>query len=141
MENQHFDALVSALTPTSGRRVALRTLVITVGAALVGISTPGIDAVKRKHKKKRKGRAPAPAPPVAPPKQLMELCNPQTDQCSAGLICSSPTTRHTCSSTVAGISTWCCAPNGGFCSLECACCGNHECDFANGRTGNCRPII
>jgi hypothetical protein len=68
-------------------------------------------------------------------------CDPATDVCEAGLACDSPTTRHTCSSTVEGIDNWCCLPPGAACDTECDCCGNNFCDGGrckcNPEDGNC----
>jgi hypothetical protein len=68
---------------------------------------------------------------------LRTTCTPGTDTCAAGLQCDRPTDRHTCSSTVAGISDWCCIPPGGACSDECGCCGDFYCHFDNNNQGRC----
>ncbi|HEU0115257.1 MAG TPA: hypothetical protein VFQ80_11300 [Thermomicrobiales bacterium] len=64
------------------------------------------------------------------------LCTPGADVCEAGLECDSPTTRHTCSDTVANIDHWCCLPPGAACDTECDCCGDNYCE--NGQC-KCNP--
>jgi hypothetical protein len=71
-------------------------------------------------------------------KGLGQICNPATDVCRSPYQCDQPTTRHTCSDTVAGISTWCCAPPGGSCT-ECDCCGDYYCQLDNHNQGVCVP--
>ncbi len=69
---------------------------------------------------------------------LFEICEPGVDTCEAGLRCDSPTTRHTCSSTVEGVEAWCCVPPGGACT-ECDCCGNYYCAYDDDNNPTCQP--
>lgn len=77
-------------------------------------------------------------PLPGPNKGLRELCSLGVDTCSAPWICSTPTTRHTCSGTVAGVSTWCCVPPGGACT-ECDCCGDYYCAYDGDNIPACQP--
>lgn len=75
----------------------------------------------------------------SPTKQLREICSPAADTCAAGLQCGTPTTRHTCSSSIPGKeSHWCCVPPGGRCT-ECDCCGNYYCAYDDNNVPMCVP--
>ena len=78
------------------------------------------------------------APPMGTSKGLREVCTPGVDICAAPWQCSAPTTRHTCSGTVFGVSTWCCVPPGGSCT-ECDCCGNYYCAYDDNNIPTCQP--
>jgi hypothetical protein len=78
------------------------------------------------------------APPMGVSKGLREICTPGADICRAPYQCDAPTTRHTCSSTVAGVSAWCCVPPGGSCT-ECDCCGNYYCAYDDNNVASCQP--
>ena len=73
-----------------------------------------------------------------PKKSLREICEPQVDVCRGNLQCGTPTTRHTCSSTVDGVEAWCCVPPGGACT-ECDCCGNYYCAYDDDNNPTCQP--
>jgi hypothetical protein len=127
MDSQRFDRLTRIVTQAGTRRGALQALAATV----VGLSAPLLaeqaEAKHKHHKKKKKGLP------------LRALCTPGKDKCKSGLKCDSPTTRHTCSSTVEGVADWCCVPPGGKCT-ECDCCGNFFCDFGDANPdGACIP--
>jgi len=127
MDSQHFDRLTRIVTQAGTRRIALQALAATV----VGVSAPLLAEHaeakhKHHHKKKKKGLP------------LLTLCTPGKDKCKSGLKCDSPTTRHTCSSTVEGVDDWCCVPPGGECT-ECDCCGDFQCSFDDNNVGHCIP--
>jgi hypothetical protein len=123
MDSSRFDRLSKVLACGGTRRSALGTLAATA----LGISAPLLagheaDAKRKKKHHKKKG------------KPLGAICTPGKDKCKKGLKCDSPTTRHTCDSTVDDIDTWCCVPPGGKCT-ECDCCG----DFYCGNDSTCVP--
>jgi hypothetical protein len=146
MDHQHFDRFAQIVATAQTRRGALRLLL----AAAAGAVVPVLAATEahaggnggRKKKKKKKGDGAKGSDPVDSPtgtaKQLRETCTPGTDTCANNLQCSTPTTRHTCSSTVQGKSTWCCVPPGGSCT-ECDCCGDNYCEFDNNNKPHCVP--
>jgi hypothetical protein len=78
------------------------------------------------------------APLPGPNKGLREICTPGVDICSAPWQCDAPTTRHTCSGTVLGVSAWCCVPPGGWCT-ECDCCGDYYCAYDDNNVPSCQP--
>ena len=78
------------------------------------------------------------APPPGQGMFLREICVPGLDVCASPYQCDVPTTRHTCSSTVAGVSAWCCVPPSGGCT-ECDCCGNYYCAFDDNNVASCQP--
>jgi hypothetical protein len=82
--------------------------------------------------------APGEVPPAGTGMFLREMCVPGLDVCAAPYQCDAPTTRHTCSGTVAGVSAWCCVPPGGNCT-ECDCCGNYYCAFDDNNVATCQP--
>jgi hypothetical protein len=130
MERKHFDRVTRHIATAGSRRGAVRALAATaVGlAALVGGHQDATEA-RHQHKKHKRGTSPA-------PKGLKEVCTPGVDTCSAGLRCDTPTTRHTCSSRVQGVSDWCCVPPGGSCT-ECDCCGDFYCEFDDDNQPHC----
>ena len=134
MESNRFDRLASSLTNTESRREVLRVLAaVTIGAGNLSVLRQDDAAARRRrHNKHKRGQA-------GPTRSLRQICTPGTDTCSDGLGCDTPTTRHTCSSTVEGVNTWCCVPPNAVCSGECDCCSNHYCSFENGSTGFCIP--
>jgi hypothetical protein len=124
MEWHQFDALAARIAWGGTRREVLQRL----GLAALGIGSLSLvgsaaDARRRKKHKKRRGDGGGNL-------GLFAICDPANDACQAGLKCDSPTTRHTCSSTVEGVDTWCCVPPGGRCT-ECECCGDYYCDFGD----------
>jgi hypothetical protein len=133
MEHEKFDRLISRVAESGTRRGALRFLAATA-LGVGGLSVLHQDeTVARRKRKKHKGTGGS-----SPTKRLSETCTPGQDTCSAGLQCSTPTTRHTCSSTVQGVSNWCCVPPGGSCS-ECDCCGDYYCEFDDNNNPTCVP--
>lgn len=78
------------------------------------------------------------APPPGHGMFLREICIPGLDVCASPYQCDAPTTRHTCSGTVAGVTAWCCVPPGGFCT-ECDCCGDFYCEFDDNNVATCQP--
>jgi hypothetical protein len=134
MDNEKFDRLTSHLAGASTRRGALGFLVaITIGGGSLAVLQQNETEARRKHKKHKKGRTPIPPIPG-----LRQICTPGQDACSSGLQCDIPTTRHTCSDTVQGVSTWCCVPPGGSCG-ECDCCGDNYCEFDDNNQPHCVP--
>lgn len=128
METKQFDQLVSGLARHGTRRGMLRYLAAAVGA---GVAFPLVvedgDARRRRRRKKGGGGL-----------ALREICTPRRSTCAKGLKCSSPTTRHSCSSTVEGVDSWCCVPPGGRCT-ECDCCGDYYCEFDDNNNPTCQP--
>lgn len=123
MDGSRFDGLVYKLTEPGTRRRALGVLGLSALLATgLHAAAPGSEARRRrkKGKKGKKGRGGARL-------QLRDICTPGKSTCASGLRCDSPTTRHTCSSTVEGVDAWCCVPPGGKCS-ECDCCGDNYCN-------------
>ena len=119
MDGSRFDRLVGTLTEPGSRRRALG--VLGLSALLAGglqAATPAADARRRRKRRKAKKRGKL---------QLRDICTPGKSTCASGLKCDSPTTRHTCSSTVEGVDAWCCVPPGGKCT-ECDCCGDNYCN-------------
>ena len=129
MESSRFDDLVRQLTVSGTRRRALEALGLS--ALLAG----GLHAApletearrRRKHKKGKHKKGKGNKGGSGPTLQLRQLCTPGKSTCASGLQCDSPTTRHTCSSTVEGVDNWCCVPPGGRCT-ECDCCGDNYCN-------------
>lgn len=124
MDGSRFDRLVGTLTAPGSRRRALG--VLGLSALLAGglqAATPEVEA--RRRRKRRKGKKGKKG--GGTPLELRDLCTPGKSTCASGLQCDSPTTRHTCSSTVEGVDAWCCVPPGGDCT-ECDCCGDNYCN-------------
>jgi hypothetical protein len=136
MEKTRFDEITSTLAATSTRRGALRFLA-TAAFGLGSIAVLGSEesSARRRGGKKRgkSGRG------KGAKKSLREICSPRQDTCSGGLECGAPTTRHTCSSTVEGVDSWCCVPAGAVCSGECDCCGDNYCSYDDNNVGHCEP--
>jgi hypothetical protein len=139
METTNFDRLTTSFATTSSRRSAVRFLAAAIlGAGGLAVLHEEETGARRKTKKHHHGHGGHGEIPHAP-RALRQTCDPSRDSCSSGLQCSTPTTRHTCSSTVAGIESWCCVPPQAVCAGECDCCGNFYCSFENGATGYCIP--
>jgi hypothetical protein len=150
MESKHFDQFVRRFAEAGTRRGVLRFLV----AATLGLGSPTAlrqddpeARGKRRHKhghghrhrrKKRRGGRGNGGSTIVPTKGLREICTPGVDTCGGALQCATPTTRHTCSDTVAGVNTWCCVPPGGSCT-ECDCCGDFYCEFDANNQPHCVP--
>ncbi len=117
----------------STRRGAVRVLAAALGLGGLAVLRPDETGAKRKGKRKKKKNRGGGAS-----KGLRQSCTPGQNACRAGLRCDTPTTRHTCSSTVQGVSTWCCVPPGGSCT-ECDCCGNNYCAYDNNNQPHCVP--
>ncbi len=125
MDGSRFDSLVGRLTESSSRRRALG--VLGLSALLAGglqAAVPETDARRRRRKKGKKGGGGGGG--GGTPLQLRDICTPGQSTCASGLKCDSPTTRHTCSSTVEGVDAWCCVPPDKPCT-ECDCCGDYYC--------------
>jgi hypothetical protein len=143
MNSRHFDTIVQSLE-LSSRRAVFTALargalgMLLAGAASGAVSAGGGRRNKKKKKNKENDQTGSPPPSAGPSKGLRETCVPGQDTCSAGLQCSTPTTRHTCSSTVQGVSAWCCVPPGGSCT-ECDCCGDNYCEFDDNNRPRCVP--
>lgn len=126
MDGSRFDTLVSRLAEPGSRRRVLSALGISaLVASGLELTSPQVEARRRRRRKKGKKGSQL---------QLRERCTPGKSTCAQGLKCDSPTTRHTCSSTVEGVDTWCCVPPGGKCT-ECDCCGDYYCSG----DGTCIP--
>jgi hypothetical protein len=142
MESERFDRLIGSLGRVQSRRGALRIAAATFG--LSGLKLLGLQETSARRHKKHKNRQGNGSPPASPPpssgptKSLREICTPGVDTCASGLACDSPTTRHTCSSTVEGVDDWCCVPPGGSCT-ECDCCGDYYCHFDDNNEPHCEP--
>lgn len=149
MEQQRFDRLTTAFA-SSTRRQALRLFgMAAFGAALPLLGNEPAEA-RRKHKKHKHhggggggggggGTGGGGGGGGGDVKGLREICDPGTDTCAQGLRCDSPTTRHTCSSSIPEDgSDWCCVPPGGSCT-ECDCCGNYYCEFDDNNEPHCVP--
>jgi hypothetical protein len=127
MDGSRFDGLVYKLTEHGTRRRALG--VLGLSALLAGglhAAAPETEARRRRKRgkhKKGKGNKGGGGPLL----QLRDICTPGQSTCASGLRCDSPTTRHTCSSTVEDVDAWCCVPPGGNCN-ECDCCGDNYCN-------------
>ncbi len=154
MDSQRFDRITSSFAHTQSRRGTLRLFGLAAfgasGLSLL-IAEPG-DA--RRRKKKNKSGAgggnqdgsgggnqdgSGGGSQDGSRKQLKEICEPSVDKCASGLACGSPTTRHTCSSSVPdGDSHWCCVPPGGRCT-ECDCCGDYYCSYDDNNVPTCVP--
>lgn len=133
MDNTTFDRLTSHFAAAGTRRGVLRYFAATaLGVGSLAALHPGETVARRKHKK-HKGTGGS-----GSSKGLRAICTPGQDTCSNGLQCSTPTTRHTCSSTVQGVSNWCCVPQGGSCG-ECDCCGDYYCEFDDNNQPHCVP--
>jgi hypothetical protein len=126
--DDRFTVFTRSLATGGSRRY---TLGIMLSAALGALGLAEVSARNRHHRKRKKHKH-------IKPKHLREVCSPGKDKCSDGLKCDSPTTRHTCSSTVQGVSTWCCVPPGGSCT-ECDCCGDNYCEFDDNNQPHCVP--
>jgi hypothetical protein len=149
MEHQRFDRLTTAFA-SSTRREALRLFGIAAfGAAALPLlgGEPAEARRRKKHKHNGGGGGGGTGGGGGNGgggggggggKGLQEICDPNTDTCASGLRCDTPTTRHTCSSTVEGVDTWCCVPPGGSCT-ECDCCGDFYCEFDDNNEPHCRP--
>jgi hypothetical protein len=129
MQADRLDALARAMTTARSRR---GTLGIVLSASLGVLGVSAAAAGKKPHRKPKKRK-----PKKAAPKQLGQACTPGRDTCSGGLKCDTPTTRHTCSSSIPR-GPWCCVPPGGACS-ECSCCGDFYCEFDNNNQPHCVP--
>src|SRR5262245_5387145 len=114
MEIEHFDRLTSNVA--SSRRGVLQFIAaVALGAGGLAVLRQDDAAAKHKHRhKKHKSRGGG--GPTGPTKGLRQICTPGVDTCSNGLECSSPTTRHTCSSQVEGVQDWCCVPPHAICT-------------------------
>ncbi len=132
MDFARFDRLTSAFAEVSTRRGAVRVLAGGLGLGGLAILHPDQTGARRKGRRKKKNRG------GGARKGLRQTCTPGQHTCSAGLTCDTPTTRHTCSSTVQGVSTWCCVPPGGSCT-ECDCCGNNYCEYDDNNEPHCVP--
>jgi hypothetical protein len=142
MDTTRFDTLTSSLAATSTRRGALRFLAATAFGLSSLAVLGGEESVARRRggKKKKGGRGKGGrGGSRGASKSLGQICSPGRDTCAAGLQCSSPTTRHSCSSTVEGIANLCCLPPGSVCSTECDCCGDYYCSYDNNNVGHCEP--
>jgi hypothetical protein len=128
MQADRLDALARAMTTARSRR---GTLGIVLSASLGVLGVSAAAAGKKPHRKPKKKKS-------VKPKQLRQPCTRGKDRCAGNLTCDTPTTRHTCSSTVQGASTWCCVPPGGSCT-ECDCCGDNYCEFDNNNQPHCVP--
>lgn len=140
MDQHRFDRFTAAIA-TSSRRQALRLLgVAALGATALPLIGSETAEARRKHKhhKHHGGGGTGGGGGGGGGLGLQEICDPATDTCAKGLTCDSPTTRHTCSSTVEGVDTWCCVPPGGSCT-ECDCCGNFYCEFDDNNQPHCVP--
>ena len=135
MDAQRFDAIAKALTSETSRR---RTLGGLLGGTLglLGWLAREDVAVGKKKKKQQSPESPAETPLAV--KGPRETCTPGQDQCSAGLQCSTPTTRHSCASSIPRSGAWCCVPPGGRCT-ECDCCGDYYCSYDNNTVPSCVP--
>jgi hypothetical protein len=147
MESRRFDQFTQTVGTAMSRRVfGLGLGILAVRSALPliaplddiaagGKKGKGKGKGKKKHKHNTTSTVPptvplavSPPPPPVVTKGLSEICTPGRDTCSAGLQCSTPTTRHNCNSTVDGITTWCCVPPDGACTPGlCTCCGDYCC--------------
>src|SRR5687768_10171670 len=120
MDAKRFDALARALTSETTRRRTLGGLLGGTLGLLGWLGREDVGSAKKtkgkKKKKKQQTISPVAAPLVA--KGLREVCTPGQDQCSAGLQCNPPTTRHSCASSIPRTGAWCCVPPGGRCT-EC----------------------
>jgi hypothetical protein len=131
MEHDRFEQITSRFAALANRRITLGLLVGALSGA--ELLTLGQDAAARRKKKRRKKKNRG-----GGSKGLRQSCSPGQHSCSAGLKCDTPTTRQTCSSTVQGVSTWCCVPPGGSCT-ECDCCGDYYCEFDDNNNSTCQP--
>ncbi len=132
MEMDRFDQITSCFAAMRSRRGALVLLVAALSGGELLTVEHDAEARRKKKKKKKKNRG------GGTRKGLRQSCTPGQNTCSAGLRCDTPTTRHTCSSTVQGVSTWCCVPPGGSCT-ECDCCGDYYCAFDDNNNPTCQP--
>jgi hypothetical protein len=141
MDGSLFDILVSRLTEPGSRRRALGVLGISAMLA-GGLPASSIDteAGRGRHKKRKKshkgnkGNKGNNGGDGATPLALRDICTPGKSTCETRLKCDSPTTRHSCSSTVDGVDAWCCVQPGDPCT-ECDCCGDYYCSG----DGSCIP--
>jgi hypothetical protein len=131
VDTTKFDRLTSQFAEADTRRGVLRFFAATaLGVGSLAVLHQNETDARRRRKKHKTGSGPT--------KGLRETCSAGQDTCSGGLQCSTPTTRHTCSSTVQGVSTWCCVPPGGSCT-ECDCCGDNYCEFDDNNQPHCVP--
>jgi len=132
MNGPRFDHLVSGIAAPSTRRRVLG--VLGISAFLAGglqASSHDTEAGRRRRKKNKKGNK-GKGGGGGTLLGLRDICTPGTSTCEQGLRCDSPTTHHSCSSTVEDVNAWCCVPPGGSCT-ECDCCGDYYCGSnANG---------
>jgi hypothetical protein len=148
LDTERFDSLTSSFAGTSTRRGALRFLAAAaLGAGSLALISQDDTDARRKRKKGKSKRhqivASTPALPASPTptrtgKALRQICIPGQDTCATGLQCGTPTTRHTCSSTVGDVDAWCCVPPGGRCT-ECDCCGDYYCSYDDNNVPMCVP--
>ena len=129
MDGSRFDSLVSQLAEPGSRRRALGILGLSalLAGGLQAVPAAGAGRRHRKHRKGNKGNKGGGGGGGGTPLELRDTCTRGKSTCASGLRCDSPTTRHSCSSTVDGVDTWCCVPPGGSCT-ECDCCGDNYCN-------------
>ena len=135
MDSKKFDRVTTRVATAGSRRGAMRVLAATA-FGVAGLVVGHHDETAARHKKHKKHKKPNHTAPAPAPKGLKQTCTPGIDTCSSGLQCGTPTTRHTCSSTVLGVSDWCCVPPGGSCT-ECDCCGDYYCEFDDNNQPHC----
>lgn len=130
MDGTQFDDLVSRLAASGTRRRLVGALGLSalVAGGLHATSGDSEAGKKKKRKKRNKNKQTTPPPTGGggTPLALRATCTPGVSTCQGDLQCDSPTTRHSCSSTVEDVTTWCCVPPGGACT-ECDCCGDNYC--------------
>jgi hypothetical protein len=140
MDPTRFDSFIRAVGHSEQRAPSRRGLLALFGGGLIAGLAPALAAEARrkkkhkKHKRRRGGGGGGGGGNLG----LREICDPGQPACQAGLACDTPTTRHTCSSTVEGVDTWCCVPPGGTCT-ECDCCGDYYCAFDDDNNPTCQP--
>jgi hypothetical protein len=141
METTRFDAIATTLAETSTRRGALRFLAAAaLGAGSLALLGQDEGEARRRRPGRRRPHHPHyPHADSRPLKTLRQICSPASDICSGSLECGAPTTRHTCSDTVASVASWCCVPARAVCSGECDCCGNTYCSYDDNNVGHCVP--
>ncbi|MCA9879749.1 MAG: hypothetical protein KC442_18275, partial [Thermomicrobiales bacterium] len=134
MDGSRFDRLAGRLAEPGSRRGVFSLL--GVSALLAGgLVATDADARHRKRRQRRRknkgnkggGNNGGGNNGGGAQLALRATCTPGQSTCASGLRCDSPTTRHSCSSTIAGIDAWCCVPPGGPCT-ECDCCGDNYCN-------------
>ena len=151
MDTNRFDQIASTVGQTQTRRSAFRFLAAAaLGAGSLTLLGHEESQARKKGKGKGKGKGTSTntgtgtgtgtiptGSTTSTPLALRQICTPGASTCSAGLACDAPTTRHTCSSTVAGVGAWCCLPAGSICRTECDCCGNTYCAYDDANVGHC----